>query len=83
MAHFAVIDAAGTVLAIHVVANAALESEDEAKSGAAFLSNLHGYDPSLVIQCSYNGTIRGCYPGIGHRYDADLDEFVGPLPLSE
>jgi len=28
--------------------------------------------------CSYLGARRGCYPGVGFRYDADLDEYVPP-----
>jgi hypothetical protein len=30
------------------------------------------------LDCSYLGTRRGKYPGIGDRYDADLNEFVSP-----
>lgn len=33
---------------------------------------------ATVIRCSYNATIRGCYPGPGYTYDVDLDEFVAP-----
>jgi hypothetical protein len=30
------------------------------------------------LDCSYLGARRGKYPGMGDRYDADLDEFVSP-----
>jgi hypothetical protein len=30
------------------------------------------------LDCSYLGARRGCYPGAGYAYDADLDEFVAP-----
>jgi hypothetical protein len=30
------------------------------------------------LDCSYLGARRGVYPGVGFRYDADLDEFVPP-----
>jgi hypothetical protein len=30
------------------------------------------------LDCSYLGARRGKYPGIGDRYDADLNEFVSP-----
>jgi len=30
------------------------------------------------LDCSYLGARRGCYPGVGFRYDADLDEYVSP-----
>ena len=36
-------------------------------------------DPSLWIQTSYTGSIRGCYAGIGFTYDADIDEFIPPV----
>jgi hypothetical protein len=32
------------------------------------------------LDCSYLGARRGKYPGIGDRYDADLDEFIAPEP---
>lgn len=36
-------------------------------------------NPNLyVLRCSYNGNIRGVYPGIGYTYNAQLDEFVPP-----
>ena len=36
--------------------------------------------PGTWLDCSYLGARRGKYPGIGDRYDADLDEFVSPQP---
>lgn len=30
------------------------------------------------LDCSYLGSRRGKYPGVGDRYDAELDEFVPP-----
>jgi hypothetical protein len=35
--------------------------------------------PGAWLDCSYIGARRGCYPGIGFKYDADLDEFVPPV----
>jgi hypothetical protein len=32
----------------------------------------------VFLDCSYLGARRGKYPGMGDRYDADLDEFVAP-----
>jgi len=32
----------------------------------------------IWLDCSYLGNRRGCYPGVGFLYDADLDEFVAP-----
>lgn len=81
MAHFAYV-VNGLVENIHVVANEVITDSDGVEHeslGADFLAGLHGYDPASVIQCSYNGTIRGVYPSIGWAYDSDLDEFVFPL----
>jgi hypothetical protein len=35
--------------------------------------------PGVWLDCSYLGSRRGRYPGVGDRYDADLDEFVSPV----
>jgi hypothetical protein len=35
------------------------------------------------LDCSYLGSRRGKYPGIGDRYDAELDEFVSPTQPTE
>ena len=74
MAHFAEIDASGTVLRVLVVSN-----EDEAR-GAEFLANDLGLGGTW-LQCSYNGTIRKQYPGIGYTYNPDADVFVAPQPF--
>lgn len=34
----------------------------------------------IWLDCSYLGSRRGKYPGVGDRYDAELDEFVSPQP---
>jgi hypothetical protein len=77
MAHFArVID--NTVMAVHVVANEVITDEEGVEQemlGKNFLSGLYGYDPDEVIQCSYNSSFRGMYPGVGWHYDPVLDVF--------
>ena len=35
------------------------------------------------LDCTYLGTRRGKYPGVGDRYDAALDEFIAPEPPAE
>jgi hypothetical protein len=37
--------------------------------------------PGTWLDTSYLGARRGRYAGIGDRYDAELDEFVGPEPV--
>jgi hypothetical protein len=77
MAHFAEIDAQGTVLRVVVVHNNELMDngqESEAK-GIAFCQSLFGGN---WVQTSYNGRIRKNYAGVGFTYDSQLDAFVPP-----
>jgi len=37
--------------------------------------------PGTWLDTSYLGARRGKYAGIGDRYDAEADEFVGPEPV--
>jgi hypothetical protein len=81
MAHYArVID--GNVVIVHVVANEVITDGDgveQEELGQTFLAGLHGYDPSELVQCSYNGSMRGSYPGVGWSYDSVADIFVPPV----
>lgn len=79
MAHFAKLDADNVVLEVNVVANAALDPNDEEGSGIAFLTQWSG-GYYRWKQCSYNGTFRKQYPGPGYRYDAEADVFIAPQP---
>jgi hypothetical protein len=74
MAHFAKLNDNNIVVSVVVVNNLALDSNNEEESGIEFLTNLYGY--SQWKQTSYNGNFRGCYAGIGYRYDDVLDEFI-------
>jgi hypothetical protein len=49
---------------------------DSESIGQAFIASL-GLEGTW-LQCSYNGSFRGCYPGAGYTYDEDLDCFVAP-----
>jgi len=80
MAHFAEVDGDGYVVRVIVIDNSELIDADGNESearGKAFCRSLLG-GAGRWIQCSYNGRIRGIYPGPGYRYDQDLDEFVLP-----
>ena len=81
MAHFAKLDENNYVIAVHVVNNDALDTDNEESSGIAFLTGLYGYDKWK--QTSYNGSFRGTYAGIGYRYDPDLDIFIATEPIDE
>jgi hypothetical protein len=81
MAHFAFVQD-GIVRNIHVVNNAVITDDDGVEHeewGQEFLAALHGYEPEELVQCSYNASFRGVYPGVGFTYDADLDEFAAPV----
>ena len=81
MAHFAyVVD--GVVADVHVVANEVITDAEGIESeglGQKFLADLYGYPASQIVQCSYNGSFRGVYPGMGYTYDEANDVFVAPI----
>jgi hypothetical protein len=80
MAHFAYV-VEGIVKRVHVVNNEVItdsEGVEQGSLGKEFLSNLYDYGLDEVIQCSYNGTVRGAYPGQKWRYDSDSDTFLPP-----
>jgi hypothetical protein len=79
MAHFAKLDDNNIVLEVNVVANAALDSNNEEASGIAFLTEWSG-GYSNWKQTSYNGNIRKQYAGRGYRYDPVADVFIAPKP---
>lgn len=51
-------------------------------AGRAFIANTLRL-AGEYRQTSYNGNFRGKYAGIGDRYDAALDEFISPEPVTE
>jgi hypothetical protein len=81
MAHFAELDNNNCVLRIIVIDNKDTSDangvEDES-IGIAFCKSLFGVDTKW-IQVSYNGNIRGIYPGEGDLYDTENDIFI-PAP---
>jgi hypothetical protein len=81
MAHFAEIDAQGTVLRVIVVHNNELmDSGNESEpKGIAFCQSLFGGN---WMQTSYNATFRKNYAGAGFTYDAVRDAFIPPKPFA-
>jgi hypothetical protein len=84
MAHFAQLDENNVVTQVIVVHNndCLLNGVEDEYTGIAFCKSLFGADTRWV-QTSYNANFRQYYAGIGYRYDADLDVFVPPQPLTE
>jgi hypothetical protein len=84
MAHFARIDESNTVLEVHVINNADIDGGNFPESeplGQALQASL-GLQGTW-LQCSYSGSFRGAYPGIGWAYDATLDQFIPPAAPEE
>ena len=77
MAHFAQVNADNLVTNVIVVANDAIDGGNYPESeaiGQAFLA-----DCGLTgewLQCSYSGSFRGAFPGLGSSYDSTLDKFI-------
>ena len=81
MGHFALVDDSNIVRDVIVVANAAMDDlpfPDSEPVGQAMLAE-SGFT-GTYLQCSYNASFRGCYPGQGYAYDPILDVFVPPAP---
>jgi hypothetical protein len=79
MAHYARVQN-GIVVDVHVLNNAVITDPDghEVEAlGQEFLANLWGYDSLDYVQCSYNATMRGCYPGVGYSWDGAV--FAPPI----
>jgi len=82
MAHFARIEN-NIVVDVHVVDNVNLLDEngiEQEQIGINYLKSLWG--DQRFLQCSYNGTIRKRYPGIGYSYDEVNDVFLTPKPFA-
>jgi hypothetical protein len=82
MAHFALVKD-GIVQVIYGVVNKVItdtQGVEQEAMGQEFLGGLYGENPEHFIQCSYNGSFRGVYPGPGFTYDPVADVFVAPEP---
>jgi hypothetical protein len=79
MAHFALVNDEGFIMDVQVLNNDDIGGGDYPESeplGQAWQALLG--IPGTWLQCSYSGSFRGAYPGIGWTYDATLDEFIAP-----
>lgn len=82
MAHYAQIDADGTVLRVVVIDNKDCSDAfgvEKEHIGAAFCESLFG---GTWKQTSYNGRIRKNYAGTGYKFDAQRDAFIPPKPFA-
>ncbi len=84
MAHYAIINEQNTIIAVSTGVDETDTQIDtdgtqiggSTKAWEAFYTTQLGNANLFVLRCSYHGNIRGKYPAIGDKYDADLDEFV-------
>jgi len=84
MGHFARVDAENIVREVIVVANAAMNDLPFPESepvGQAMLAE-SGFE-GTYLQCSYNASFRGAYPGMGWSYDPVNDVFLSPAVFAE
>jgi hypothetical protein len=84
MGHFARLDDQNIVREVIAVANAAMDEKpfpDSEPIGQAMLAE-SGFTGTW-LQCSYNASFRGCYPGSGYSYDPTADLFLAPAPEPE
>ena len=80
MAHFAELDSNNKVLRVVVVANrdtSDASGVEKESIGIAHCEKLFG---GKWVQTSYNGNFRGCYAGIGMKYDEATDTFIVDAP---
>jgi hypothetical protein len=78
MAHFAELDNDNRVLRVIVIADkdtSDVNGVEDESIGIAFCKQLFGADTKW-LQVSYNGNIRGIYPGEKDLYDSENDVFV-------
>jgi hypothetical protein len=76
MAHFAQLDNDNNVINVIVVSDEDASTEE---NGIQFCKSLLGEGTNWK-QCSYTGSIRGNYPGVGCIYNPNLDIFIEPKP---
>jgi hypothetical protein len=79
MAHFAQLDASGTVIEVLVVDNAAIDNLPFPESEPVGIAYLNSFLlPAIWKQTSYNSNFRTRYAGIGYTYMEQYDAFVPP-----
>ena len=84
MAHFALVKN-GVVQVVYGVVNDVITDADGVEQenlGQEFLAELYKENPEDFVQCSYSGTFRGNYPGVGFIYDESLELFLLPKPFN-
>lgn len=76
MAHFAELDSNNKVLRVVVVANRDTSDANGVEKESIGIAHCEKLFGGKWVQTSYNGSFRGCYAGIGMKYDEATDTFV-------
>lgn len=76
MAHFAELDSNNKVLRVVVVANRDTSDANGVEKESIGIAHCEKLFGGTWVQTSYNGSFRGCYAGIGMKYDEATDTFV-------
>lgn len=79
MAHFALVDNTNIVREVIVIANddcGGGEFPESEPIGQSFIASI-GLAGNW-LQCSFHGSFRSLFPGIGYSYASESDEFVAP-----
>jgi len=91
MAHYATINEQNTVIAVNTGVDETVTQTDtdgkqvggSTEAWEAFYTAQLSNPNLFVLRCSYHGNIRGKYPAIGDRYDANLNEFISTVEPTE
>ena len=86
MAHYAFIDSNNIVVKVITGVDEDVTQIDadgtevggSTEAWEAFYETQPWHAGLICKRTSYHGNIRGVFAGVGHTYDADLDEFVPP-----
>lgn len=87
MAHFAFVDNENIVTLVSVISNDEIVDENGEEQESIGIDRCIELYPMIEqssgrwIQCSYNASFRGIYPGVGCSYVEDEDIFIYPRPF--
>lgn len=80
MAHFAELDSNNVVIRVIVVSNDDCSDVNGVEKESIGIAHCEKHFGGRWVQTSYNANFRKNYAGIGHTYNAELDQFVPPKP---
>jgi len=86
MAHFAELNSSNEVLRVLVISNENVDAHggDQHADAETLVENIVPYGTGGVgwKQCSYSGSFRKQFAGIGYTYDSSKNKFIRPQPYA-